>query len=269
MVWIAATRAATVGSCRAAVSNDRAHDALPGTRDCAASRRGPQRRRRTRIGWGGERRATAHVKQGRTKLERNPPLTTGIVGLTAHFAPGEILYWQGDRGTDVFKVLSGLVMTGRNVGKGRRIYAFHGRGDAFGFDVCGIRSLFAVAVSKCTVATYHRHSRGRHAGGSYPGPLLSQTLRSIARTRRHAMVLRRRSALAWVAAFLVEELERAEVASVVELPMSRRDLASYLGLAARSVSSTLLRLRRTAVIEMPTRRQVRVLDPRELHRLDA
>ncbi len=46
----------------------------------------------------------------------------------------------------------------------------------------------------------------------------------------------------------------SDAGDVVELPMSRRDIADYLGLTLETVSRTFLSLKGAAAIEMPTAR---------------
>jgi CRP/FNR family nitrogen fixation transcriptional regulator len=59
-----------------------------------------------------------------------------------------------------------------------------------------------------------------------------------------------------VAAFLLEMAERVPGGGQVELPMSRQDIADYLGLTIETVSRTLTELARAAAIELPTTRRV-------------
>jgi CRP/FNR family nitrogen fixation transcriptional regulator len=55
----------------------------------------------------------------------------------------------------------------------------------------------------------------------------------------------------------------------VELPMSRQDIADYLGLTIETVSRTLTALEAQEAIALPSSRKVRLINMRELRRLDS
>ena len=58
-------------------------------------------------------------------------------------------------------------------------------------------------------------------------------------------------------------------ASVVELPMSRQDIADYLGLTIETVSRTLTQFQQTCAIELPSSRRMILRDRKALASLDA
>jgi CRP/FNR family nitrogen fixation transcriptional regulator len=80
------------------------------------------------------------------------------------------------------------------------------------------------------------------------------------------LLLGRKSAEERVASFL---LEMASGREVIELPMSRQDIADYLGLTIETVSRTLTHLEDVAAIALPTSRRVVVKSRASLQRLDA
>ena len=59
-----------------------------------------------------------------------------------------------------------------------------------------------------------------------------------------------------VASFLIEMVVRLPAGSTVELPMSRRDIADYLGLTVETVCRTLTQLENTAAIAQPSSRRI-------------
>ena len=63
--------------------------------------------------------------------------------------------------------------------------------------------------------------------------------------------------------------DRVAGGGAVELPMSRQDIADYLGLTIETVSRTLSHLERTAAIEVPTSRRILLRNRSALNRLNS
>jgi CRP/FNR family transcriptional regulator, nitrogen fixation regulation protein len=78
-----------------------------------------------------------------------------------------------------------------------------------------------------------------------------------------------RSAQERVASFLLEMADRTAAAGPVVLPMSRRDIADYLGLTIETVSRALTALEGQSAITMTGARRVQLTNMRELRRLDS
>jgi CRP/FNR family nitrogen fixation transcriptional regulator len=81
-------------------------------------------------------------------------------------------------------------------------------------------------------------------------------LQSLLRAQEHLLVLGRQNAVERVAVFLLEMSERQGGLRQVELPMSRTDIADYLGLTIETVSRALTRLKQRGVIRLPNLRSV-------------
>jgi CRP-like cAMP-binding protein len=94
------------------------------------------------------------------------------------------------------------------------------------------------------------------------------TARELQRVQDHIMVLIK-SAQERVAGFLLEMADRVPGGGAVELPMSRQDIADYLGLTIETVSRTLTQLEKTAAIELPTSRRIVLRNLSALNRLNA
>jgi CRP/FNR family nitrogen fixation transcriptional regulator len=78
-----------------------------------------------------------------------------------------------------------------------------------------------------------------------------------------------KSARERVAGFLLEMSNRNKIASEFELPMSRQDIADYLGLTIETVSRTLTQFEHTAAIALPTSRHIVMRSRAALARLNA
>ena len=94
------------------------------------------------------------------------------------------------------------------------------------------------------------------------------TARELRRVQEHSLVLIK-SAEERVAGFLLEMAERVPSDGADELPMSRQDIADYLGLPIETVSRTLKHLENAAAIEVPKRRRILLRDRSALRRLNA
>jgi CRP-like cAMP-binding protein len=78
-----------------------------------------------------------------------------------------------------------------------------------------------------------------------------------------------KSAQQRVACFLLEMADRLANGEAVELPMSRQDIADYLGLTIETVSRTLTQLETEAAIALPTSRRIVLRNRNVLTRLNA
>jgi CRP/FNR family nitrogen fixation transcriptional regulator len=82
------------------------------------------------------------------------------------------------------------------------------------------------------------------------------------------LLLGRKNAQERIAAFLVDMAERLKSANSVELPMSRQDIADYLGLTIETVSRTLTQLARNGVIDIPVSRRIVLRDRASLDEMN-
>jgi CRP-like cAMP-binding protein len=85
------------------------------------------------------------------------------------------------------------------------------------------------------------------------------------------LLLGRKSATEKVASFLMLMAERqgCEDGDAVEVPMTRADIADYLGLTIETVSRTLSRLRQEGLIAIPTPTRITLRDRDGLEELAA
>ena len=82
----------------------------------------------------------------------------------------------------------------------------------------------------------------------------------LQRAQDHIMLLIK-TAQERVAGFLLEMAgRRDESCDEIELPMSRQDIADYLGLTIETVSRTLTQLEKTHAIAVPTSRRIVLRD---------
>src|SRR3954454_5936279 len=94
---------------------------------------------------------------------------------------------------------------------------------------------------------------------TWPVQLWSMTAKSLQHAESHMILLGRRTALERVAAFLMEMDARLGHTGSIELPMSRRDIADYLGLTLETISRSMSQLQAGRAIILSGARRL-VLD---------
>ncbi len=189
------------------------------------------------------------------------------------FEADEEIYTEGDRAAHFYRVVSGAVRTYRLLSDGRRqIDGFHFPGDIFGIEAGDEHRLSAEAVTGSVLAVHRRSDRDALAqdAGALARDVVASMMRALGRAQDHMMLLGRKTAKERIASFLLGLAERLDAAGVVDLPMSRTDIADHLGLTVESVSRSLTQLERAGIIELPAHRRTVVLrDKAALRRLDA
>jgi CRP-like cAMP-binding protein len=180
--------------------------------------------------------------------------------------PRVIIYREGSPADHLFVIGSGLVKTFRDLQSGkRRIVAFWHPGDVFGL---AERGKYAYTVQAVTVATLYRIPRAplKEAllkDGHLQFQFLIKVTHEFREAQRHKIALMRRDAVGKVATFFsMLEQHRGDtaVADEIAIPMSRSDIANFLGLSAEAVSRATRELVRRRLVAIPDLRTVRILD---------
>jgi CRP/FNR family transcriptional regulator, nitrogen fixation regulation protein len=206
-----------------------------------------------------------------------PPAITSLfgsvelTGVTMQFDRNAEIFGEGEPAEYVYKVLDGSVRTYRVLNDGRRqISAFHLPGDVFGLEPGEEHSCSAEAINPSAVLVVKRKTvlAAAEREGDVARQLWGITARELRRAQNHSMLLIK-SAQERVASFLLEMARRFSGGSAVELPMTRQDIADYLGLTIETVSRTLTQLQGAATIELPASRRVVLRNRSALTRLDA
>jgi CRP/FNR family nitrogen fixation transcriptional regulator len=183
------------------------------------------------------------------------------------FGRDEEIFGEGERADYIYQVLEGAVRTCRFLGDGRRqIEEFHLAGEYFGLETGADHTSTAEAVGSATVLLIRRSTLTDLASRdlTVSGRLLELTMKGLRRTQDHVIMLGRKGACERVAAFLLDFAKRTSAAGSIQLPMSRQDIADYLGLTIETVSRTLSQFESEGVIALPDRRSVTVVAGRRL-----
>lgn len=194
-----------------------------------------------------------------------------LMGAPMHFARNVEIYGEGEQADYLYKLVKGTVRTYKVLNDGRRqIGAFYLPGDMFGLESGAEHVFSAEAITNVTVLVIRRSAVAALAARdhSVARQLLAMTGRELARVQNHIMLLIQ-TAQERVAGFLLEMTDRAQGRDEFELPMSRQDIADYLGLTIETVSRTLTQLENSAAIALPSSRHVVLRNRGALRRLNS
>jgi CRP/FNR family transcriptional regulator, nitrogen fixation regulation protein len=163
---------------------------------------------------------------------------------------------------------NGLIKQSRTYGKAVRTYkilsdgrrqvgGFYQPGDIFGLEFADEHTLSAEAVTDAKVLVVKRSALNALADrdASVAQQLFALTGRELHRVQDRILLLIK-NAQERVGSFLLEMAERGSRNNTIELPMSRQDIADYLGLTIETVSRTLTALETAAAIEVSTSRRI-------------
>jgi CRP/FNR family nitrogen fixation transcriptional regulator len=196
-----------------------------------------------------------------------------MLGAPMSFRRNVEVFGEGEPADHFYKVASGAVRTYKVLSDGRRqIGAFYLPGDLFGLEEGADHSFSAEAVVTSTVRVVRRNVVMAAAGrdNAIAADLWSATAMGLRRAQDHMLVLGRQTAEERVASFLLSMNGVAPRANdIIELPMSRQDIADYLGLTISTVSRTFTHLESTSAIELVSTRRVALRNRGNLQRLNS
>jgi CRP-like cAMP-binding protein len=194
-----------------------------------------------------------------------------LIGAPMSFTRNAEIYGENEPAEYLYKVINGAVRTYKVLADGRRqIGAFYLPGDVFGLESGDRHSFSAEAIVDSKILVVKRSTLENLAArdNEVAHQLWSLTRQELRRVQEHIMLLIK-SARERVEAFLLEMAARVSTGDLIELPMSRQDIADYLGLTIETVSRTLSQLETSAAIELPTSRRIILRNRNALGRLHA
>jgi CRP/FNR family nitrogen fixation transcriptional regulator len=186
---------------------------------------------------------------------------------------GAEIYGEAESADYIYQVVEGAVRSYKLLSDGRRqIGAFHLVGDIFGLENGSTHRFTTEAIVDTTVRLIKRRSLEHVAEADVLVALdiLNMTTTNLQHAEDHMLLLGRKTSLERVAAFLLEMDRRLSAAGVMALPMSRRDIADYLGLTLETVSRALSHLHGKGFLGFlgQTQRRIVLLDRAGLAGLD-
>ncbi len=185
-------------------------------------------------------------------------------------AAGEVLFFEGDPARHFFTLRKGVVRLVRTFTDGRRsIVGFLHDGDflggQFGAANYQVTAEAVTDIEYCRILLQDLQS----LSSEFPGlerQLLAMSSDRMNAAENHIVLLGRKTATEKVATFLLasQEWENREQSGEFDLPMSRVDIADYLGLTIETVSRTMTRLAAADLISITDARHITIKDSLEL-----
>jgi len=196
-----------------------------------------------------------------------------LAAITRHvsYEPGQIIVAESESREIVGTITSGVIKLTKALSDGReQIVGLLFPSDFLGRVRAGESRVYAEAVTKVDVCVFHA-ARFRELNERYPdlkANIYERALNEIDAAREWMVLLGRKTAEEKVATFLVMLAERAKLAAclhepdtdslVFTLPMSRADMADYLGLTIETVSRQVTRFKTSGVVRMLSGRDILV-----------
>lgn len=194
------------------------------------------------------------------------------IGRRVAVQAGQTVMWEGDDSTIVANVMEGTLKLATSTGDGSEqivgvVYASDFIGRPFG-------ARTPHSVTALTDARLCLYPRGAFDAFARDNPelghrLLQRTLDDLDRTRAWMLLLGRKNAREKVATFLLDMSRRLRTDrdGVMELPLSRQQIADILGLTIETVSRQISEMKRLGVIALAGRRGVRICDADRLENM--
>ena len=183
-------------------------------------------------------------------------------GAPTSFSRNQEVFGEGEPAEYFYRLKSGCIRTYSTFRDGRRqVASFYLPGEYFGLEQEKIHFFTAETVIPSLVYVIKRSALTKRsaAGNKITSRLLALTALELRRTQRHVLLLLK-NARERVGQFLLELAEREHTQSEIQLPMTRQDIADYLGLTIETVSRVLMRLEKATAISLPSPRRVVLRD---------
>ena len=181
-------------------------------------------------------------------------------------AAGETVFFEGDRALHVFAIREGNLRICRQLHDGRRVITgFLTKGDIVGVS---FKNRYLYSAEAIDDVTFQRQTKIAFDNQLIANPhlrpvLLAQLCDEVAAAQDQMVLLLCKSAEERLCSFLLTQLHRSEVqgfdVNVINLPMTRLDIADYLGLTIETVSRAITKLAGQGILSAERRHEIVVL----------
>jgi len=192
---------------------------------------------------------------------------------TAHYEGGDTVVFEADQAANVYSLTSGLLRLSKLLPDGRRqIAGFLFPGDFLGITMEEEHAFTAEAVAPSTLCKFPRRQFDTFIS-EHPAlerRLYAVAAHELAAARQQLVLLGRKTATERIASFLLMLAGRCHSVRSGEhigFPMSRADIADYLGLRIETVSREISSLKAARVIQLTGRQSFRIVDRQRLDQL--
>ena len=188
------------------------------------------------------------------------------IGLRQRLPPRFAVYREGDEARWVFAISEGAVKSYHELRSGRRLVACF----LFGRDLFGLaeNGRYLNTVETLVRTTLYRLPVGDLAtllkqDAAMQFTFLAKVTHELRGAQRRSTLMTRRDAAGRLAMFIAQMGERLEpdAKGAISLPMSRSDIAGFIGLSLESVSRAAAVLERRQLVVFEGRHRVRIIDP--------
>jgi CRP/FNR family transcriptional regulator, anaerobic regulatory protein len=212
------------------------------------------------------------IRPGAPLLTDSQRMQLAAIATRIQVAPRVVIYRDEAPATNVFIIAEGVVKAFKDMPSGRRwVTAFLYPADVFGLAENGRYIRTAQAITRATLYQFSLDVliETLKNDGELQFKFLCKLTHEVREAQRQTIIIGRRDAIGKLAMF-IRDLERQNGGSRdIDLPMSRSDIASYLGLSLESVSRASRALERRGVLCFPGRHVVRILDPVQFGRIES
>lgn len=190
------------------------------------------------------------------------------IGTVVEFKRNQPIYHQGDSATSLFNLVAGVAKTANmTMADGsEQIVGFHFRGDLIGLAEEGHYVNSAIAVTPARAIKFSAASLDTllKSDSSLNLQAITKLCHELRTAQRHTMMLAQRNAATKVVLFL-QMIDECEIANgnpggELFLPMTRVDIANYLGLSPETVSRTFAKLEKSGTIALSKSHHVAIAD---------
>ncbi|WP_416907431.1 MAG: Crp/Fnr family transcriptional regulator [Polymorphobacter sp.] len=175
-----------------------------------------------------------------------------------HFEKGAVVMWAGDEAVSCGTLVSGLLELSASARDGRKqIFGLLYPSDFVGQPDAGLMPFSVTALTDCRLCLYPRAAfesvLDNHI--AMERMLLRRTMAALDSARSRMLLLSRGTAAEKLAGFLLEMADRIGEPQashiVIDLPLSRGQIADLLGLTIETVSRQMTHFRAAGHIELP------------------
>jgi CRP-like cAMP-binding protein len=177
---------------------------------------------------------------------------------------GQEVFAEGADAACCYRLVEGSVRLVKLMADGRRqVCEFLKAGDLLGFEADEEHYFSAEAVSDCTLVRYPRRAVETLLGEdkTFARHVRLVTARGLQDAYQRMVLLCHKSAqerIAWFLLGLAEDCDAHD--GSIHLPMTRTDIANYLGMAIETVSRVLGQFKHTGAIAQKSLNHIQVLD---------